>query len=189
MEVAGTRAALDWIVDTLYTNKQTDYLASQLQHHNEPYFRSDSTGASKEWLITALSDVCSITLRGILNFRRPRNVVSRGNLREAIQEEQDRFRLWATNIGAFEQAASQKSLDCRLAKSPLIRKGVVQALTKLLMLERTSTYSAREHKMPPTNSTRTFSPRHYKPRVPEPGGGDCWSQRPASEKRARSTVA
>lgn len=49
----------------------------------------------------------------------------------AIEDEQGRFRVWASNLGALQPANSIKSLDQRLKDAPLMRKSVTSGLERL----------------------------------------------------------
>ncbi|KAI3319726.1 hypothetical protein HD806DRAFT_258866 [Xylariaceae sp. AK1471] len=52
-------------------------------------------------------------------------------LREQIDDERGRFRIWASNLGALHVAKSSRSLDFRLQNSPRMRQSVVDGLERL----------------------------------------------------------
>ncbi|KAJ4013726.1 hypothetical protein NW766_005965 [Fusarium irregulare] len=54
-----------------------------------------------------------------------------GTLCVTLDDEQGRFRIWASNLGALQPAESMKSLDRRLQDAPLMRKSVISGLERL----------------------------------------------------------
>ncbi|KAF5716303.1 hypothetical protein FMUND_6421 [Fusarium mundagurra] len=54
-----------------------------------------------------------------------------GTLCVTLEDEQGRFRIWASNLGALQPADSMKSLDRRLKDAPLMRKSVASGLERL----------------------------------------------------------
>lgn len=54
-----------------------------------------------------------------------------GSLIVTLEDEQGRFRIWASNLGALQSSESMKSLDQRLRDAPLMRKSVASGLERL----------------------------------------------------------
>jgi hypothetical protein len=52
-------------------------------------------------------------------------------LREQIDDERGRYRIWASNLGALQAAKSSRSLDVRLQSSPRMRQTVIDGLERL----------------------------------------------------------
>jgi hypothetical protein len=50
---------------------------------------------------------------------------------QTVHDELGRFRVWAGNIGALQNAKSRHSLDYRLRDAPQIQKQVVRILVRL----------------------------------------------------------
>ncbi|KAI1146630.1 hypothetical protein F4825DRAFT_456282 [Nemania diffusa] len=53
------------------------------------------------------------------------------SLRERIEDERGRFRVWASNLGAFHTAQSVKSLEFRLRNSERMHQSVIDGLKRL----------------------------------------------------------
>ncbi|KAK7422980.1 hypothetical protein QQX98_001270 [Neonectria punicea] len=56
---------------------------------------------------------------------------SPADLRQLLEDELGRFRVWAANLGAFQDPKSPRSLDYRLRDGPVMRSNVVSGLERL----------------------------------------------------------
>ena len=56
-----------------------------------------------------------------------------GTSQISLEDERGRLKVWASNLGALQPAASPKSLDHRLRDAPLMRKSVSTGLNRVLL--------------------------------------------------------
>ncbi|KAI8633213.1 hypothetical protein F5Y19DRAFT_417157 [Xylariaceae sp. FL1651] len=80
--------------------------------------------------ISGLASECSSFLNRIVTALIDKETATK--LREQIDDERGRFRIWASNLGVLHAAKSSKSLDFRLQNSHRMRQSVVDGLERLL---------------------------------------------------------
>lgn len=78
--------------------------------------------------LSALGHMSDAALNDIVTYATSLNW---GTLCVTLEDEQGRFRVWASNLGALQPADSMKSLDQRLKDAPLMRRSVVSGLERL----------------------------------------------------------
>ncbi|KAJ4129842.1 hypothetical protein NW768_006812 [Fusarium equiseti] len=78
--------------------------------------------------LSALGHRSEAVLDQIVEYAKTLNLSS---LCVTLEDEQGRFRIWASNLGALQPADSTKSLDRRLKHATLMRKSVTSGLERL----------------------------------------------------------
>ena len=61
---------------------------------------------------------CAQIFNDLLSLPRPQTEKKTHLLPEQIDDQAARFKIWAGNLGAFQQQSSKSSLDARLNESP-----------------------------------------------------------------------
>ncbi|KAH7198805.1 uncharacterized protein B0J16DRAFT_360480 [Fusarium flagelliforme] len=88
-------------------------------------------GYSQPHTVPTLSDLGHKSEAALDQIVKYAETLNSGTLCVTLEDEQGRFRIWASNLGALQPADSTKSLDRRLKDAPLMRKSVASGLERL----------------------------------------------------------
>ena len=117
-----------WSVVQLLLYPKADSISKRTTKSCLPSMEQGSLQPATIPTLSALGHRSDATLGEMVQYA---ETINWGSLCVTLEDEQGRFRIWASNLGVLQPAESMKSLDRRLKDAPLMRKSVVSGLERL----------------------------------------------------------